>query len=521
VRRSPLLLLALAALISCSRAALPEGTLVILIQSPPETLDRRLALSAIAEHIAGNLIEPGLMKIGDDGRPLPDLAERLEVLDPTHFVATLRPGLVFQDGSPLTADDVVATFRSLTDGRLHSPLASKYQNLRSVEALDPLRVRFELREPYAPFAVDLVMGIVPASVATSAEPASFGRHPIGAGPFRLAAWPEDEWLLLEANPDYYGGRPPLGHLLFKTVRDETTRVLELLDGRADLAINQVSPPLLPMLEHAPGLKLLTGPGADAAYLMFQIDDPLVADLRVRQAIASAIDREAIVRYKFLGHARLGSSLLPPGNWARDDTLLPIPRDLPRARALLEEAGFSAAPPGRRLELTYKVSTDRFRKSVALAIAQQLGEAGIGVRVQTLEWGTFFTDVRRGNFELASLIWVPIIEPDLLFWVFASQSIPTPENGFNGANRGHYRNAEVDALLAEARRDGEEESRRRRYLEVQQKVAAELPYLVLWYEDQVAVLREDLEGFTLSPVGSLDSLAQAHRGTGRPDSGAVP
>src|SRR5450432_4393589 len=120
--------MALGALVSCARAALPADTLVVLIQSPPETLDRRLALSAVAEHIAGNLIEPGLMRIGDDGRPVPDLAERLELVDPTHFLATLRPNLRFQDGSALTAADVVATFRSITDSRLHSPLAVKYQN---------------------------------------------------------------------------------------------------------------------------------------------------------------------------------------------------------------------------------------------------------------------------------------------------------------------------------------------------------------------------------------------------------
>ncbi len=495
-------------LLGCPRAELPADTVVLLVESPPETLDRRLALSYVAENVSGGLLEPGLVRVDDQGQPVPDLAESIDQPDPTTYVFTLRPGLKFHDGSPLRAADVVATFQSLVDPKLASPLASKYQSL-TFSAEGELRVRVRLAQPFAPFLVNLMnMGIVPARAQAAPGQADFGRHPIGAGPFRFVSWADEEHLLLEANPDYYGGRPAIGHLLVKTVRDETTRVLELRSGKADVAINAVSPPLLRELEALPSLSVLRTPGADTFFLMFQQTDPALRDLRVRQAIAYAVDREALVRYKLYGHAQLADSLLPASNWAHAGGLPSYHRDLPRARALLDEAGYPGQAGAHRLQLTYKTSTDRFRKSIALAIAQQLGEAGIDVRVQTLEFGTFFSDIRKGNFQLASLKWVPIVEPDLLHWVFDSASIPTPDNGYDGANRERFRDAAVDALLEEARGEATQAARVQDYGKAQALLAVELPYFVLWSEDSVAVVGRDLEGFHLSPFGYYEGLAQA-------------
>jgi peptide/nickel transport system substrate-binding protein len=502
-------LLAAVGLFGCPRAALPADAVVLLVESPPETLDRRLALSSIAENLSGNLLEPGLVRIDDHGRPVPDLAEKFEQLDATTYLFTLRPGLRFHDGSPLRSADVVASFESLLDPRLASPLAVKFQGL-TFTAVGDLQVRVKLAKPYAPFLVDMQMGIVPARAQAAPGRDDFGQHPIGAGPFRFVSWVDEERLLLEANPDYYGGRPAIAHLLVKTVRDETTRVLELRSGHADIAINAISPPLLPELEGVPNLRVLSTPGADVLFLMFQLTDPQVADPRVRQALAYAIDREALIRYKFFGHAELADSLLPPASWAHAAGLPVYHRDLAKARALLDAAGFPARAGAPRLTLTYKTSTDRFRKSIALAIAQQLAEVGVEVRVQTLEFGTFFSDIRKGSFELASMKWVPIVEPDLLYWVFDSASIPTPENGYNGGNRERFRNPTLDGWLEAARAEPTEAARAVTYGKAQALLAEELPYFVLWNEDSVAVVRRDLEGFHLSPYGYFDGLAQARR-----------
>ena len=502
--------LALLLFCGCPREPLPPDTLVLLIESPPETLDRRLALSAIAENVSGNLIEPGLLRIDSEGRAVPDLAESLVVIDPLTYEITLRAGLLFHDGTALTASDVVATYETLRDPRLRSPLAARYEGLAEVTATSDLGVRFKLKRPTASFPVDLTLGIVPARGAAAVSHDDFGRHPIGAGPFRFVEWPDDEHLLLEANPTYYGGAPAIGHLLVKTVRDETTRVLELMHGKADICLNAISPPLLEVLGRSPDLNIVSTPGANAAYLMFQLANQKLHDVRVRRAIGEAIDREAIARYKFLGHAHPATTLLPPGNWARDTALAPLPFDPTEAERLLDAAGLPRGAGGVRLSLDYRTSTDRFRKSLGLVLVDQLARVGLDVHLSSLEFGTFFTDIRKGNFELATLKWVPIIDPDLFTLIFASSSIPTPENGYSGANRGHYVNPEVDALLLEGRAAASESVRRAAYLTIQADLARDLPYVVLWYEDSTAVLRKGLAGFELSPFGFFSSLARLRR-----------
>jgi peptide/nickel transport system substrate-binding protein len=479
----------------------------MLVEFPPETLDRRLAVSAIAENVSGNLIEPGILRIDDSGRAVPDLAESFTQLDPLTYEATLREGLRFHDGTPVTAQDVAATYAALRDPDFHSPLASRYGELAEITALDERRVRFVLRQPEAAFPVDLVMGIVPRAAGSSEHP-DFGRHPVGAGPFRFVDWPDDEHLLLEANPDYYGGKPAAGHLLVKTVRDENTRALELMHGKADVCFNAISPPLLALLAGAPNLEILSRPGANAAYLMFQLDDPKLRDARVRRAIGEAIDRESIARYKFGGHATLATTLLPPGNWARDDELPVLPYDPAGAAGLLDAAGLKPDARGIRLSLGYKTSTDRFRRSIGLVLVDQLAKVGVDLEMSSLEFGTFFSDIRKGSFELATLKWVPIIDPNLYTLTFASSSVPTPDNNYNGANRGHYVNSEVDELLAAGRRGGTEAERRTRYAKVQEILARDLPYVVLWYEDSTAVVRKGLSGISLSPFGFFSSLAKA-------------
>ncbi len=509
VTRPAIALLLLAPSLGCPRPAWPADTVVLLVESPPETLDRRLALSAVAENVAG-LLEPGLLRIADDGRPVPDLAESYEQTDPITYLFTLRRGLRFSDGSPLVAADVAATFESLLSPRLASPLAAKFSALSKVEALDDLHVRVRLRAPLAPFLAEMTMGIVPARRQAAPGETGFGRRPAGAGPFRFVSWPDEEHLLLQANPNYYAGAPPIRHLLVETVRDETTRALALESGHADIAVNAISPPLLARLASVPGIAVLRRPGAGTAYLMFRMDDPRLSHRKVREAIACAIDRQALVRYKLLGYGEVADSLLPPQSWAHGPPRPRPGRDLARAQALLDEAGFPRGPDGFRFTLGLKTSTDRFRRSVAAAIAQELSEAGIRVRQEPLEFGTFFSDIRRGEFQIAAMKWVPILEPDLLYWVFDSASIPAAANGFTGFDREGYRDPVLDGILEAARTAPTRRERAADYARAQDILARDLPYFVLWYEDSVAVVRDDIEGFRPSPFGFFDGLATARR-----------
>lgn len=506
-----LLFAALACLTSCTKAERAGDRLVVAIEAPPETLDRRMALGASAMRVA-QLVTPGLTRVDASGSAVPDLAERFAAADDRTWRFVLREGLVFSDGTKLTAHDVVATWRSVLDPATGSPHRGGYGYLESVEAADDRTVVFRLRAPFGAFPVDASLAILPARLVAPEHREALRRHPVGAGPYVVERWERDEQLLLAPNPRYHGGAPALP-LEVRTVRDETTRVLELRKGRVDVLLNAVSPALLPALREEKRLEVTVGPGAGVSYLMFNLDDPLLARHEVREAIALALDRGAIAQYKFKGAARIADTLLRPDHWAFEPVTARWPHDPARAKALLDAAGLrdpDGDGPAVRFTLNFKTSTDRFRRSVALVMAAQLAQVGIGVEVAPLEWGTFMGDVKRGNFQLATLKVTPVIDPDVLRLAYHSESIPTEANAWGGMNRMRYRNAKVDQLLRRGREATDPAERRAAYGEAQRILAYDLPALPLVHEDAVGVISADVAGVDVDPQGSLFSLSKARR-----------
>jgi peptide/nickel transport system substrate-binding protein len=455
---------------------------------------------------------------------VPDLAREYRMVDSRTLEFTLRNDLTFHDGTPLTSEDVKATFEGLIDRALGSPKADKLEAVDRIEALGPSTVRFHLKRPYAPILAELSLGIVPRARAFVPAALEQDRSPIGAGPFRFAAQPDEEHLILLPFEGYYGGKPRIRRLLIRTVRDQTTRVLELLKGRADLVVGAISPSVFPALRSNPSLRILSRPGSAYGYLGLNSRSGPLADARVRRAICHAIDVQPIIAAKFKGLAEPATGMLPRSHWAYARTP-GCRKDLAQATKLLEEAGYSSVDPNLgeaapasgpsqlgqgkkpRLHLTLKTSTDRFRKSIALVFQEQLAQVGIDLEIRSLEFGTFFNDLRKGNFELFSLVFSSVIEPDLLRWTFSSANIPAPENAFGGQNRTGYRNDRLDALLDLATRVGRDE-RQALYAEALALIDADLPCIPLWHESSPAVVSSRLQGFEPSPQGFLRPLARA-------------
>lgn len=496
------LLLLLFALAACSHGR-REATdaVVVAIESVPETLDRRMGLSHNAARVA-ELVTPGLTRIDPTGAAVPDLAASFEAIDEQTWRFHLRDDLRFSDGTPLRAEDVVATYRSLLDPALGSPYRGGFSYIESIQASDPRTVIFHLGEAFGAFPVDLTMGILPARLCDPAHRDALRTAPIGAGPYRVERWDGEGDIFLAPNPHH--ATPPASALIVRTVRDETTRLLELRKGRVDLVLGTVSPALLPELRRSPGLRVEIGPGAGVSYLTFNLEDPLLARQEVREAIALAIDREELARYKFKGAAQVADSLLRPGHWAYTEELRRYERQVDEAIARLRRVG--ATP----IRLTLKTSTDRFRRSIALAIQAQLAPAGIELDLQPLEWGTFLNDVKRGNYQIAMLKWQPVVDPDILRLAYHSASIPTEGNGWGGGNRMRYRNERADERLLDGRRLADHDERRAAYAEVQQILARELPALPLLHEEAIGIISRGIEGVEVDPQGSFQSLVRARR-----------
>ena len=479
------------------------NTVVVLIESSPNNLDLRQGTDAQSERVGG-LIFDALVKKDASSNLQPWLATSWEQPDALVWIFHLRDGVRFQDGRPLEAEDVVWTIRSLLDGTLISSKSGNFAAVDRVEARDRLTVEVHLKRPDAGLLFNMsdgLFGVVPRGAGRD-----FGLNPVGSGPFRFVSAVQDKEVVLERNPNYWAGAPKIERLRFAVVPDAITTALELKKGSGDLESNAITLDMVHALQDAANLKTETGPSSVVIYMNFNVDDPSLKDKRVRQAIACAMDRQAIVNALWRGQARLASSLLPPGHWARaDDAALPqYPHDVVRAQKLLEAAGLHADKNGIRLRITLKTSTDETTRLLAAILQQQLKAAGIALETRSSEFGTFYADITKGAFQMYVLRWIGSNEdPDIFRYSYDAASMPP-----KGGNRGHYRNAHVDALLNAAAETTDQSVRRRDYIEVQQILADELPGIPLWYPDNEVVHSQRLEGIAPAGSGDYDYLRSA-------------
>jgi len=473
----------------------PDDTLVLAIETPMRAPDPRFTLSSYDTTLS-HLVAPGLFAVDTPSmEPRFDLATAFDRVDDLTWDATLHDGVRFSDGSLLTATDVAKTFMYVLDPDTDS-VYQKNLSVRfiSVEALDPLHVRFHLRAPLATIRGDLEFGIV--SFHDGGKRKLDGRV-IGAGPYLIRELTSTH-VLLDTNPYYFGDKPHVPHVEIRFVRDAAARILMLVGGSADLVQNGVRLDLVDEIAERPRIHVQSAPSAILSYLMMNNDDPVLRDVRVRKAIAYALDRKAIIESKFEGRAVLATGLLPPSHWAYEGNVTRYPHDVARAKQLLADAGVS------HLHLIYKTSSDAFRVAVARVIASQLAEIGIEVEVHSFEFGTFFADVKKGNYQLASMQTNAITSADWYYTYFNSTRIPDAHDP-DANNRWRYRNADVDRWTVAARGELDPVKQKALYAQVQRQVAEDVPVVPLWHEDNVVLSNVTVENFRIIPTGRLGGL----------------
>lgn len=491
--------------------------MVVILESSPNNLDPRQGTDAQSERV-GSLIFDALVKKDASYNLAPWLATSWEQPDALTWVFHLRDGVRFQDGRPLEAADVVWTIESLMDSKLAGLITSKsgaFAAVDRVEARDRMTVVVHMKRPDASLLFNMsdgLFGVVPRGAGSD-----FGLHPVGSGPYRFVRQVQDKEVVLERFVECWsegvgeGGRRPrtdIRRLQFNVVPDTITSALELQKGSADAASNVLTPDMVYALRSAREIETANGPGSNVWYLNFNVEDPSLRDKRVRQAVALAMDKPAIVAALWRGHARLANSLLPPGHWAAasEAELAHYPHDPARAAALLQAAGFRTGGDGIRLRLTLKISTDATTRLLAAVLQQQMRGAGIALNIRAAEFGTFYSDVTRGAFQMYVLKWVGSNEdPDIFRYMYSSESFPP-----KGANRGHYVNPQIDALLAKSAAEAGaahevQAKRRAEYVKVQKILAEDLPSIPLWYPDNEVMHTGRLQGVVSQGDGNFDFL----------------
>ena len=467
--------------------AVDGGSLVYGEFGRPSTIDPITNNEMTALRLV-ELMFNGLVAINARQEIVADLAERWDVTDgDKRYVFDLRRDVVWHDGRPMTADDVVFTFQVMTNPKTVSSARLRYEFIEAVNRLDDHRVEVVLKRPILNALGKLTFKIIPRHALqgrdylTRTDP--FVQNPIGTGPYRLVRVTGDGEYMLAANERYYKGRPHIDTITMRPFADQNIMTQALLFNALDMIV-QVSPRDLPQIDGDRRFVLTPYNALSYSFFAHNMKHPVLADRRVRQAITYAIDREEMLKAFFGGRGTLISGPFAPGSWAYNLDVQPYPFDVAKARALLEEAGLRDTDGDRIVEkdgepvrLSLKVPIERESdsvKRVVLAFQNYLRAVGLDVKVEFREWQAWKEDVfGRQDFDIILASWVFDDSADIST-LFHSGEIGPWRNNFIG-----YSNPEVDALIVEAKLTLDKEKRRSINQKLHAILAEEQPYTFLW------------------------------------------
>jgi len=477
-------------LASCQQAEADRDLLRVGLAQLPITVDPRFATDAASVRVQ-DFLHRGLLKLDASFNARGDLAESWTHPEPLLWRFVLKRGVTFSDGSQVTAGDVAATLNAVIDPELVSPLKASFAAIERIEVENDYSLTIHLSRPDASLLTRLNLGILPASIASSLHNA---HQTIGCGPYKLTAWSESG-LSLERRADVGS----VARIRFNGVKDPVTRVLKLTRGELDFVQNDLPPHLLPYIRDQKQLTIRTRPSTTFSYIGLNLQDETLDDVRVRRALALALDRNKLKAALFSDLPELAETVLTSSHWA-SSPLPVLAFDITEAESLLDAAGFPRDESGLRFTINYRTSTDPTRLRLATAIAAMWENIGVKVSIESLEWGGFYARIKRGDFQVFSLAWVGITDPDIYRWILHTEMWPP-----KGANRGRYSNPEVDGWL-DAAAAGESQSERKLiYAKIQQKMQQDMVYIPLWYDPVIAVSGPRVHGFKPMPDGNLRGL----------------
>lgn len=469
--------------------------------------------SESASHEIGGLLYVAPLEYDKDLNIVPWAASSYEVLEGGKLLRfTLREDILWEDGVPLTADDVAFTYRLMIDPKTPTAYAEDY--LAISEFRQTGRYSFEVRydKPFARSLATWMGAILPKHVLEGQDIVTtpFARHPVGAGPFRLKEWNSGSRITLAASDTYFKGRPYLDEIVYRIIPDLSTMFLELKAGRLD------SMGLTPLqyLRQTIGSTWENGwhkyryLSFGYTFLGYNLAHPFFQDVRVRRAISFAIDREALVSGVLFGQGVPAFGPYKPGTWVYNQNLRPYPHDPDQARALLAEAGWKDTDgdgildrDGRPFSFTILTNQGNDQRIKAAIIMQsELKQVGIDVRIRTVEWAAFIKEfVNAGRFDTVVLSWNILQDPDLFDVWHSSRA------GAGGLNFVGYRNAEVDALLVEARAATDQTVRKRLYDRFQEILHEEQPYAFLFVPYALPVVQKRFHGIEPALAGIMYNI----------------
>jgi peptide/nickel transport system substrate-binding protein len=491
-------------------APVSGGTVTIPIGADP-TLNPWSPNAFVESLFINRAIFEGLTKPGKDLAPAPDLAESWTTApDGLSWTFKLRSGVKWSDGKPFSADDVAFTFNDIVlKPDLGAQNRASYAAVKSVTVIDPTTVRFDLTRKFAalPSFLAYNAGILPKHVL-SADPlktVSFNKGtPVSTGPFKVEKYTSGQSVSLVRNENYFGPKPYLDKVVFTVVADPNTQIAQALSGDITIMIldNKAA---VDRVKTAPALVVASRPLVQYYWLSLNQTDPRFTDVRVRQAFVHAIDRQAIIKSVELGYGSIANSPITPALAAYYDPSLAskYPYDQTKAKDLLAQAGWTPGPDGvlqkggQPFKFTMDVGQRGVLEPVNALIQQDLKKVGVVADLNTMEWNAYIQKVVvRREYTATVNWWTYPSDPDVFPYYHSSSA----GKGFNIPG---YQDPRLDDLLVQGQSAGDLESRKAVYKQLQAYTSETLPYLFLWYPQEIDVLSARLKG--VPELGLRDSM----------------
>jgi peptide/nickel transport system substrate-binding protein len=510
VIRTVLALIVTVMLTGCG-SQVEQKLLVMRLGADPTYLNPILYTDQPSGDVAG-FIFSGLFRVNEQLELEPDLCQSYRVYDNgKRYVFYLRRDVRWHDGEPFTAQDVAFTFDRIMDPTTNTVRRSGYViNGKPItwHVVDKYTIEARLPEPLGPFLFRASTGILPKHklIDQAINTAAFNRQPIGTGPFKFHDWKSGQFIRLIQNNAYYAGQPKVPGILFKIIPDAQTAMLAL--KRQDVHINAVLPKDYNRYEKLDYLRMARWYGLNYTYLAFNLQKPLFADKRFRQAVAHAVDQQKIVDTVLQGFGRPAYYPSSPVSWAYPPKDKPLYAYNPeRSHHYLESLGYQRNESGRYERNGQPISLvlatnqgNKYREKTVALIQQYLSEIGIDVRIQLMEWSALLKLTKDTSeptgFDLIVLGWNIGVDPDSSS-VWHSREYP---HGFNFIG---YSNPQVDAGLDAARQYTHSSDRKSIYHQIFTKIANDLPYLFLYHTESIVGVNRQVQGLSApGPAGLM-------------------
>jgi len=489
--------------------ATPEygGTYVTATIGEPSNLIPPLATDS-ASHEVADLLYVSLLKYNKNLEVVPEAAQSFEVLDDgKHLRFTLRPGILWNDGVELTAEDVEFTYKLYVDPKTPTAYAESYNLVKLFKVTGKYTFEVFYDKPFARALTSWMADILPKHVLEHENllDTKYSRNPVGAGPYRLSEWKEGTRLVLTANETYFDGRPFFDRIVYRIIPDQATTFLELKAHNLDYM--GLTPPQYKFQTSGPewdkNFNKYEYLSFGYTYLGYNLTSPIFADKRVRQAFAHTIDKQAIVKGVLLGLGKPVIGPYKPGTWVYNESITDYALDTAQAKALLAEAGWVDSDgdglldkDGQPFEFTIMTNQgNESRIKAATIIQANLAAIGVRAKIRTVEWSALLKEfIDKSAFEVLVMGWNIIIDPDIYNVWHSSKAVP------GGLNFVGYKNTELDALLDTGRHTVGQAERKVIYDRVQEILHEDQPYTFLFCPLSLPIVAARVQGIEPAPAG---------------------